>query len=129
MATACNTNAKPMKLNHKTRLQLRIQSTLFIVLFIGVTGLTFEGVKPPEIGYWLGEPYWGRGYATEATRGLIEAVRAAGIAVVCARALAENKGSRGVLMKLGFTEIHTHIGDCGPHKNRQFVEMRLEFGS
>jgi ABC-type uncharacterized transport system involved in gliding motility auxiliary subunit len=39
MATACNTNAKSMKLNHKTRLQLRIQSTLFIVLFIGVTGL------------------------------------------------------------------------------------------
>src|SRR5580693_9877626 len=25
----------------------------------------------PEMGYWLGVPYWGRGFATEAARALI----------------------------------------------------------
>src|ERR1700722_1446407 len=26
----------------------------------------------PEVGYWLGVPYWGRGFATEAVRALID---------------------------------------------------------
>ncbi len=27
--------------------------------------------KKAEIGYWIGKPYWGRGYATEAVRAII----------------------------------------------------------
>ena len=27
--------------------------------------------KKAEIGYWIGKPYWGRGYATEAARAII----------------------------------------------------------
>ena len=38
---------------------------------IGAVGLL--GVQGNEggIGYWIGEPYWGRGFATEATQALI----------------------------------------------------------
>lgn len=38
---------------------------------LGVIGL-FEDADPaPEIGYWVGRPYWGRGIATEALQGAL----------------------------------------------------------
>ncbi len=34
--------------------------------FIGVIGIQPGPAGPPELGYWLGRPYWGAGFATEA---------------------------------------------------------------
>src|SRR5439155_26735367 len=39
---------------------------------IGICGLRTTPRKAPEIGYWLGAPYWGHGYATEAARAVID---------------------------------------------------------
>src|SRR5215471_1766978 len=33
---------------------------------IGACGIAQFGEERPEIGYWLGVPFWGQGYATEA---------------------------------------------------------------
>jgi len=65
------------------------------------------GVEPrenaPEIGYWLGMPYWGRGYATEAVRAAIDhAFGALGHDVLQAGARVGNAASRRVLEKCGF---------------------------
>ena len=40
---------------------------------IGAIGLTLHDAheRSAEVGYWLGEPFWGRGIATEAVRALI----------------------------------------------------------
>ncbi len=56
-----------------------------------------------EFGYWIGEPFWGKGYASEACRGLMEeADRHFGPAVLRAGVFSDNPASLRVLEKLGF---------------------------
>src|SRR5215510_15332747 len=41
--------------------------------FVGVIGLTIAPAhKRAEVGYWIGVPFWGRGYASEALKTVIE---------------------------------------------------------
>ena len=56
-----------------------------------------------EIGYWLGVPFWGRGYATEAVRALIDhAFGELGHDALVSGARVSNPASRRVLEKCGF---------------------------
>jgi RimJ/RimL family protein N-acetyltransferase len=69
---------------------------------IGVCGVEPRGTGP-EIGYWLGTPYWGRGYATEAVRAVIDhAFGALGHDALAAGVRVNNPASRRVLEKCGF---------------------------
>ena len=62
-----------------------------------------EGRQPAELGYWIGVPFWGCGYATEAARGLIDhAFGGLGYEVLTASARVSNPASRRVLEKCGF---------------------------
>lgn len=77
---------------------------------IGACGLGFAG-PVPELGYWLGVPYWGKGYATEAARAVIDyAFQELGHAALQAGARVTNPGSRRVLEKCGFQ--WTGVGLC-----------------
>ena len=70
---------------------------------IGVVAFDGEGPRHTEIGYWLGRPYWGRGFATEAARGaLVWAHRNWGRRHVRARHFSDNPASAEVLCKVGF---------------------------
>ena len=71
---------------------------------IGTVGLHLAGGERPELGYWLGERYWGQGYGTEAARAVVEMARAADYPGLRARALASNAASLNVLRKLGFVD-------------------------
>jgi RimJ/RimL family protein N-acetyltransferase len=56
-----------------------------------------------ELGYWLGLPFWGRGYATEAARALIDyAFAKLGYEELSSGARVSNPASRRVLEKCGF---------------------------
>ena len=56
-----------------------------------------------EIGYWLGEPYWGRGIATRALVGFTRAAFAAyDVERLYALPLAANEASCRVLEKAGY---------------------------
>ena len=95
--------------------------------YIGTMGLHLLPDQLPELGYWLGEPYWGQGFATEAGRAVIDAARAAGAAALRSRALLTNIGSRNVLKKLGFVEIGEDTDTSGTLTGQTVMLMRLEF--
>ncbi|MEX0751524.1 MAG: GNAT family N-acetyltransferase [Xanthobacteraceae bacterium] len=70
---------------------------------IGACGFDPRDGRTPELGYWFGVAYWGKGYATEAARAVID--RAFGDLrheVLHAGARVSNPASRRVLEKCGF---------------------------
>jgi RimJ/RimL family protein N-acetyltransferase len=70
---------------------------------IGACGLTAIDGQPPELGYWLGVNYWGRGYATEAVHAMVDyAFTDLGHDALQAGARVTNPASRRVLEKCGF---------------------------
>jgi RimJ/RimL family protein N-acetyltransferase len=73
---------------------------------IGACGLVQDPQTPgesPELGYWLGVPYWGKGYATEALHAVIDyAFTDLEHKSLQAGARVTNPASRRVLEKCGF---------------------------
>lgn len=58
----------------------------------------------PEIGYWFGAAFWGKGFATEAARAVIdEAFANEGFDEIAGGARVTNAASRRVIEKCGFT--------------------------
>jgi len=73
---------------------------------VGGIGLDLHGDVErvsAEIGYWLGEPFWGRGVMTEALRGVTAVVFGQfELTRVFALPFADNTGSIRVLEKAGY---------------------------
>lgn len=70
---------------------------------IGGIGLDVRAHGQWELGYWLGEPYWNRGYASEASQALTDfAFEKLHVERLVAGHYADNHPSGRVLTKLGF---------------------------
>jgi RimJ/RimL family protein N-acetyltransferase len=68
---------------------------------VGAIGL--KAGNRPELGYWVGRPFWNRGYATEAARAALKWVKRDWRRhVVVAGHFADNPASGQVLCKSGF---------------------------
>jgi RimJ/RimL family protein N-acetyltransferase len=72
-----------------------------------------------EIGYWLGVPFWGRGYVTEAARAVVRyAFENLGVNRVFAFHFARNAASGRVLQKIGMRRegtLRQHLVKWGEH--------------
>ena len=75
---------------------------------VGVSSIKRPGTgdpprRMPRLGYWIGRPYWGRGYASAAVAMLVEhSFRRFTTDVIGAGVFEDNPASRRVLEKLGF---------------------------
>jgi ribosomal-protein-alanine N-acetyltransferase len=80
---------------------------------IGCTGYRAFDADHAELGYWIGKPYWGHGYATEAVRALIaHAFDADGFQYLKAGHFTDNPGSERILRKLGFAPFGEEMREC-----------------
>jgi RimJ/RimL family protein N-acetyltransferase len=70
---------------------------------VGAIGLVVEEEhQRGELGYWVGVPYWGRGYATEACAGLLRyGFDVIGLNRIEAQHFLRNPASGRVMQKLG----------------------------
>lgn len=95
---------------------------------IGSIGLHRHGAESLELGYWIGQPFWGAGYATEAAR----AVCAFGLGTLdedhlIALHSVHNAASGRILRKCGFHRSGSGWLYSQPLKRRvRTVEYRID---
>ena len=108
----------------------RCPNTLFAIDLgeeglIGIVGFSDATVLGPEIGYWIGKPYWGRGLATEAaTAAVIWAHRDWGKRCLVSGHFADNPASGAVLSKAGFLYTGEVVKQRSLARGGQVVDSR-----
>jgi RimJ/RimL family protein N-acetyltransferase len=88
--------------------------------FIGGLGLHRQPLNAShvlELGYWIGEEFWNKGYASAAVKlGIQAAFSVEGITKIMAKTYSVNIASEKVLLKNGFQEeglLKSHINKKG----------------
>ncbi|MBB3112768.1 RimJ/RimL family protein N-acetyltransferase [Paenibacillus phyllosphaerae] len=83
--------------------------TLLGCMSIGVT----KAHQRAELAYWVGRPYWGQGYATEAAKRVVAfGFEELALNRIFAAAMSKNPGSYTVMIKLGMKkegEMKQHL--------------------
>jgi RimJ/RimL family protein N-acetyltransferase len=72
---------------------------------VGSCGLGRRPSGAVEMGYWISRPHWGRGFATEACRSLIEIAGTLALPSLEGSHFVDNPASGRVLEKLGFEAV------------------------
>lgn len=90
---------------------------------IGAIGLTAAAShRKAELGYWLGVPYWGNGYATEAASALVAyGFETLGYHRILARHFEQNSASGRVMQKIGMRKEGELVDDV--LKDGKFVTI------
>lgn len=97
---------------------------------LGAIGLTREpnadgalSTRDLTLGYWIGVPHWGQGFASEAVLGLLSAGFTLTTAEqVVATVKPENKASKRVLAKAGFAETGRELRFMPARERDEMVE-------
>ncbi|HEX9786233.1 MAG TPA: GNAT family N-acetyltransferase [Opitutaceae bacterium] len=100
---------------------------------LGAIGLSFlPEHRSAELGYWIGVPHWGRGYATEAARALIDqGFGVLDLERIHAHHFARNIASGRVLEKIGMklegVRRHAFLKAGNFEDIREFGMLRSEW--
>ena len=91
----------------------------------GGVGLEIEADhRRAELGYWIGVPFWGKGYATEASRALVDyGFGTLGLHRIFASHFANNPASARVLRKIGMRyegSLRAHVLKWG-----EFLDLEM----
>ncbi|MBC6612712.1 GNAT family N-acetyltransferase [Hymenobacter sp. BT507] len=91
--------------------------------FIGGIGITVEPrFNRAEAGYWVGKPFWNKGFATEALRAVLAfGFETLELHKIFATHLTENPASGKVMQRAGMhweAELHQHV-----RKNEQYLDL------
>jgi RimJ/RimL family protein N-acetyltransferase len=82
---------------------VELKSELGIIGGFGISSIKYDQ-GTADLGYWLGEDYWGKGYATEGVSRLIDyAFKDLKLRRLKIPAFATNPASNALAKKLGFT--------------------------
>ena len=96
---------------NETRSETAFLITLDDDTIIGACGVGQAEGENPEIGYWIGARYWGKGFATEAARAVIDyAFGRFEYDALHSSARVTNPASRRVLEKCGFQWTGAGLG-------------------
>jgi len=89
---------------HKgARLAITLRECGTLVGAVGWSSKLLQGLDLPQIGYWIGEPFWGNGYATEAAQAMIDHIFShTDVQELGCSCRVTNVGSRRVIEKCGF---------------------------
>jgi RimJ/RimL family protein N-acetyltransferase len=91
---------RPLKKDHVFAIDLPGEGLIGLI-GAHVRGRDYEGYRV-ELGYSVGKPYWGNGYATEAAGAVADYADSLGRGPVVAGHYADNPASGRVLEKIGF---------------------------
>ena len=108
-----------------------------LVGIISLKNIDYDN-KKANLGYWIGEDYWGNGIATESVALVINyAFSVVGLEEICAYVYSENKASIRVLEKNGMTkkgEVNEHNQMSRRYQNsikfviqRRYITDKLKF--
>lgn len=101
---------------------------------VGAVGLRLNAVhNHAELGYWIGHPYWGRGYCTEAARAvLVFGFYVLQLHRVHASHLTRNPASGRVMQKLGMKyegRLRAHMRKWEQYEDiEKYGILQHEFG-
>ncbi len=100
---------------------------------IGAIGIQIQQAhRTAELGYWIGVPYWGQGYCTEAAEAVVRyCFQQLGLHRVHARHFSSNPASGRVLQKIGMLHegrLRGHILKWGIFHDLELYGLTQEDG-
>lgn len=95
---------------------------------IGAIGLQIKKVhENGELGYWIGKPYWGRGYCTEAAQAVLKyGFRVLKLNRIYATYMSDNPSSGRVMEKIGMRyegTLRQHVKKWGEYKDLKMYSI------